>query len=60
MPFIMYIPDAIDPEIKNVYESKYYELINSLKNGTIIFENKYHIYGCYLRLLLIIVKINII
>ena len=41
MPFIMYIPDAIDPGIKNVYEDKYYELINSLKNGTIIFENKF-------------------
>jgi CDP-glycerol glycerophosphotransferase (TagB/SpsB family) len=41
MPFIMYIPDAIDPEIKYLYEDKYYELINSLKNGTIIFENKF-------------------
>jgi hypothetical protein len=40
-PFIIYIPDADDPEIENIYEKTYFDLIQSLKNGTIIFENKY-------------------
>jgi hypothetical protein len=40
-PFIIYIPDAYDTEIKNIYERTYYEVIESLKNGTIYFENKY-------------------
>ena len=40
-PFIIYIPDANDPEIESIYENKYFELINSLKNGTIFFKNKY-------------------
>ena len=40
-PFILYIPDANDPKIEDNYVRKYYELIQSLKNGTIEFENKY-------------------
>lgn len=40
-PFVIYIPDAHDPKIINNYKSDYYELIKSMKNGTIIFENKY-------------------
>ena len=40
-PFIIYIPDANDKEIENIYERTYYDLIQSLKNGTIYFENKY-------------------
>ena len=40
-PFVIYIPDANDPEIINIYKSPYYELIKSMKNGTIVFENKY-------------------
>ena len=40
-PFVIYIPDANDPEIVNIYKPDYYELINSMKNGTINFENKY-------------------
>ena len=40
-PFVIYIPDANDPEIINIYKSEYYELIQSMKNGTINFENKY-------------------
>ena len=40
-PFIIYIPDANDPEIKNLYTKNYYELIQSMKNGSIEFENKY-------------------
>ena len=40
-PFIIYIPDAYDPNISKIYSKNYYELINSMKNGTIEFENKY-------------------
>ena len=38
-PFVIYIPDANDPNIKKYYKKDYYELINSIKNGTIQFEN---------------------
>ena len=40
-PFIIYIPDAEDPYLKDIYKKDYYELIESMKNGTIYFENKY-------------------
>ena len=40
-PFIIYIPDSDDPNIKNIYSRDYYELIESMNNGTIYFENKY-------------------
>lgn len=40
-PFIIYIPDANDPHIKEIYKNEYFELIQLMKNGTIIFENKY-------------------
>ena len=40
-PFIIYIPDGNDPQIKDIYENEYYGLIQSLKNRTIIFENIY-------------------
>jgi CDP-glycerol glycerophosphotransferase (TagB/SpsB family) len=43
-PFIIYIPDANDPKIEITYQRNYYELIQSLKNGTIFFENKYFNY----------------
>lgn len=39
-PFIIYIPEENDSEIKNNYHKNYYELIESIKNGTINFENK--------------------
>jgi CDP-glycerol glycerophosphotransferase (TagB/SpsB family) len=39
-PYIIYIPDLYDPEIKLRYDDNYYQLIESFKNGTIIFENK--------------------
>ena len=38
-PFILYIPDVNEPYIEDIYISHYYELIQSLKNGTIKFEN---------------------
>ena len=40
-PYIIYIPDGNDPKIINNYKKNYYELIESIKNGTIYFENKY-------------------
>ena len=40
-PFILYIPDANDPSIEDIYIRHYYELIQCLKNGTIKFENQY-------------------
>ena len=40
-PFIIYIPDANDPNLNNLYTKNYYELIQSMKNGSIEFENKY-------------------
>ena len=38
-PFIIYIPDADDPDLKIIYDKNYYELIDSLKNGTLYFKN---------------------
>ena len=40
-PYIMYIPDAYDKEIENIYDRTYYDVIQSLINGSIYFENKY-------------------
>jgi len=41
-PIIIYIPDSEDPNIKDNYDDDYYNLINSMKNGTLYFENKYN------------------
>ena len=38
-PYVLFIPDAYDKNIKNLYEEGYYDIINGLKNGTIYFEN---------------------
>jgi CDP-glycerol glycerophosphotransferase (TagB/SpsB family) len=40
-PFIIFIPDANDPKIEEIYKKTYFDLIKSMKNGTIDFENKY-------------------
>ena len=40
-PYIMFIPDGDDPNINFFYDYDYCNIINSLKNGTIYFENKY-------------------
>ena len=40
-PFILYIPDANDPDIRNIYFKDYSQLIESLKNGTFYFENTF-------------------
>ena len=39
-PYIIFIPDAKDPEIKNIYENNYYEIIDSMKKDS-FFENKF-------------------
>ena len=38
-PFIIYIPDADDPNIKEIYQSDYFELIESMKKEEIKFQN---------------------
>ena len=43
-PFIMYIPDSNDPDLENTYIQEYYDLIKSIKNDTLKFENKYFDY----------------
>ena len=35
-PYIIYIPDANDPNISNKYDENYYKLINNLRNGKTI------------------------
>lgn len=40
-PFIIYIPDGNEENIKEIYSKEYYELIISMKNGSIQFENKF-------------------
>ena len=40
-PVIIYIPDYKDPKIKELYSDDYYNLVKSLGNGTIYFENKF-------------------
>ena len=39
-PIIIYIPDSEDPNNKYNYDDDYYNLINSMKNETIHFENR--------------------
>ena len=40
-PFIIYIPDSDDINIKERYSKNYYNIINNLKKGKIYFENKF-------------------
>ena len=40
----MYIPDSNDPDLENTYIQEYYDLIKSIKNDTLKFENKYFDY----------------
>ena len=40
-PFIIYVPDSEDVNIKNLYDDDYYNTINGLKNDSIYFENKF-------------------
>ena len=38
-PYVMYIPDANDPNLKDIYSQGYYDIINGFKNGTTYFKN---------------------
>jgi CDP-glycerol glycerophosphotransferase (TagB/SpsB family) len=40
-PIVLFIPDAYDFTIKNLYRPGYCDIINSLKNGSIYLENLY-------------------
>ena len=40
-PFIIYIPDANDEHLEDIYAKEYVDLINKMKNGDIKFENKF-------------------
>ena len=40
-PYIIYIPDANEPKLKELYKRNYADLIESMKIGTIRFENKF-------------------
>ena len=40
-PYIIYIPDANDKNIKGKYKKVYVQLIESMKNGKIKFENRF-------------------
>ena len=40
-PYIMYIPDAFDSNIKYIYDNGYYDIIQSLINNTYYFKNKF-------------------
>ena len=39
-PFIIFIPDSDDKNIEQLYDDDYCNIINSLKNDSIPFENK--------------------
>ena len=40
-PFIIFIPDSNYSDIKNKYTYNYYNLIKDMKEGKILFKNKY-------------------
>ena len=41
-PYIMYIPDANDPNLEDIYTQGYYDVINGFKNGTTYFKNIFY------------------
>ena len=41
-PYVMYIPDANDPNLKDIYIQGYYDIINGFKNGTTYFKNIFY------------------
>ena len=40
-PYILYIPDSEEKNLKKLYSETYFDIINGLKNGSIYFENKF-------------------
>ena len=40
-PYIIFLPDSEDPNIDNIYNETYSNIIKSLRNGTINFKNRF-------------------
>ena len=40
-PYIIYIPDSNEPNIDNIYDENYCNIIKRLRNGTINFQNRF-------------------
>ena len=40
-PYIIFIPDANEPFLKDIYTKNYCDIINGMKNDTLFLENKY-------------------
>ena len=40
-PYIIFIPDAHEPFLKDIYTKDYFDVINGMRNNAIFFENKY-------------------
>jgi len=40
-PFIIFLPDSDDPNLKNIYTKNYYKLIHDLQKGKIEFKNRF-------------------
>jgi len=57
-PFIIYIPDHNDTLIKTFYKRNYYELIQSIKNGTINFENTFYNIDSVINKIIFYIKNN--
>ena len=57
-PYVMFIPDAYDPKIQEIYTPDYVELLESLKNGTITFENKFFNFDDALNKIIYYIKNN--
>jgi CDP-glycerol glycerophosphotransferase (TagB/SpsB family) len=57
-PIIIYIPDYNDNLIKLNYKKNYFELIQSMKNGTLEFENKFFSIDLVINKILFYIKNN--
>jgi CDP-glycerol glycerophosphotransferase (TagB/SpsB family) len=57
-PYVLYIPDSDDSNIKKIYSKEYYDIINGLKNGSIIFENKFFNLNETIRKIIFYIKNN--
>ena len=40
-PVLLFVPDSDDPQLINIYNKEYYDIIQRFKNGTIFFLNKF-------------------
>ena len=57
-PFIIYMPDYNDTLINIYYKRNYFELIQSMKNGTIEFENTFYNIDFVVNKILFYIKNN--